>query len=379
MTEPPAGVSELVRRLYAGVIETPPWEGFLHGIRREMDCKATLIMLMPPGSAVVNLISVVGGQSEVTSAYRGQLFALDPFVNLPEGRVITLHEFVGACELEQNEYYNNFMRGVWGVGFVLGFDVRTAAGYTAGLRLCRGIESLNFDAAAHHLVNELVPHLRQAIEIFDRVHHLQVEEIELSDALDRLGVAGFLLDVTGRVTQSNRTAAALLACAAGVTIRHGRLVLGSEDAQRQLGEVLARARKTADAPAGEPSHVPEVITIRREPGSPSLAVAARILSSPADLRSDHAPVVALYVSRPEQGSTLSPAVIRQLLGVTPAEAQLAACLANGATINQAAQELGVTLATARTQLYSIFRKTGMHRQSELVSVIAQTSARLLQQ
>lgn len=379
MAEPFAAASELIRKLYAGVIETPPWEAFLHGIRRETGCKATMIMLMPPGSPVINLISIVGGQSEVTSAYRGQLFALDPFVNLPEGRVITLHEFVGARALEQNAYYNNFMRGAWGIGFVLGFDVRTAAGYTVGLRLCRGIESCNFEADAHRLVEALVPHLRQAIEIFDRVHHLQVEEMELSDALDRLGVAGFLLDATGRVTQSNKTAATLLAGAAGISIRHERLILGSEDAQRQLGQVLARAREAADSQDRNAVRLPEVITVRRDPGSPSLAVAARILSSPADLRSDHSPVVAVYVSRPEQGNAVPAAVIRQLLGVTPAEAELAACLAGGATINEAAQKLGVTLATARTQLYSIFRKTGMHRQSELVSAIAQTSARLLRQ
>lgn len=379
MSEPFVAVSELVRQLYAGVIETPPWEGFLQGIRREMGCKATLIMLMPPGSAVVNLISVVGGQSEVTSAYRGQLFALDPFVNLPEGRVITLHEFVGARALEHNDYYNHFMRGAWGVGFVLGFDVRTAAGYTAGLRLCRGIESCNFDTEAHGFVEALLPHLRQAIEIFDRVHHLQVEEMELSDALDRLGVAGFLLDATGRVTQSNRTAATLLAEASGVSIRNERLLLRDEGAQRRLGEVLARARDAAGGPDRHAARLPEVITIRREPGSPSLVVAARILNSPADLRSDHAPVVALYVSRPGQDSGVPAAIIRQVLGVTPAEAALAACLARGATLNDAAQELGVTLATARTQLYSIFRKTGMHRQSELVSAIAQTSAKLLRQ
>lgn len=379
MTEPFAVASELVRKLYAGVIETPPWEAFLHGIGRETGCKATMIMLMPPGSPVVNLISIVGGQSEVTSAYRGQLFALDPFVNLPEGRVITLHEFVGARALEQNEYYNNFMRGAWGVGFVLGFDVRTAAGYTAGLRVCRGVESCDFDLEAHRLIEALVPHLRQAIEIFARVHHLQVEEMELSDALDRLGIAGFLLDATGRVTQSNKTAATLLASAASISIRHERLILGSEDAQRQLGEVLARAREAPDPQDRNAARLPEVITVQREPGSPSLAVAARMLSSPADLRSDHSPVVAVYVSRPERGSAVPAAVIRRLLGITPAEAELAACLAGGATLNEAAQQLGVTLATARTQLYSIFRKTGMHRQSELVSAIAQTSARLLRQ
>ncbi len=369
-------VSELVRALYAGVIETPPWESFLQAIRHETSSMSTMIMLSPPGSAAINLISIVGGRSEVTSAYRGQLFALDPFVNLPEGRVITLHEFVGERDLERNDYYNDFMRGTWGVGYVLGFDVRTTAGYTAGLRLCRAVATSNFDAAAHRLVEALVPHLRQAILIFDRVHHLQVEEMELSDALDRLGVAGFLLDGLGRVTQPNRTAATLFAGKEGIAVRQGRLVLGSEDAQRRLGELLARARNAVDAQDQDRARLPEVITVSRGPGSPSLAIAARILRSPADLRSDHAPAVAVYVSRPDQGGAVPAAVIRQLLGLTPAEAELAARLGHGATIDEAAHGLGITRATARTQLYSIFRKTGLHRQSELVSLITQTSARL---
>ena len=344
--------------------------------RHETASQSTVIMLLPPGSAAINLISTVGGRSEVTSAYRGQLFALDPFVNLPEGRVITLHEFVGDRELERNDFYNDFMRRTWGVGYVLGFDVRTAAGYTAGLRLCRAVGTRNYEPETHRLVEALVPHLRQAIPVFDRVHHLQVEETELSDALDRLGVAGFLLDALGRVTQPNRTASRLLACKEGIAVRNGRLVLGSADAQRRLGEILARARNAADRPDEDHARLPEVITIPRGPGSPSLAIAARILRSPANLRSDHAPAVAVYVSRPEHGGAVPAAVVRELLGLTPAEAKLAARLGQGATVDQAASGLGITRATARTQLYSIFRKTGLHRQSELVSLITQTSARL---
>lgn len=372
MAEPFAAASELVRQLYAGVIETPPWRSFLEELRRETASMTTLIMLSPPGSPIVNLLSTVGGQPEVDSAYRDQLFALDPFTNVPEGLVTTLHEFFGAQEVERSDYYNHFMRASWGVGFVLYADVRTAAGYTACLRLCRGAEAEDFGTEAHRLLEMLVPHLRQAVEIFDRVHHLQVEETELNDALDRLGVASFLLDAKQRVVQPNRTAEALFASGEGLTVRNGRLVLASEEAQRQLAGILARAH----SPTGSPVGLPEVIVIPRAPGAPPLAAAVRILRSPADLRSDHAPVVAVYVSTPEQRSVVPAALIRQLLGITPAEAELAARLARGDTIDAAACELGVTRATARTQLYSIFRKTGLRRQSELVSVIAQTAARL---
>lgn len=376
MAESFSAVSELVRQLYAGVIETPPWQGFLHGIRRETGAKAALVMLLPPGSALVNLISVIGGQPKVTSAYRSELFALDPFINLPEGRAITLHEFVGARALESNEYYNNFMRTAWDIGYVLGADVRTAAGYTAGLRLCRSVAKTNFAADAHRLVDELLPHLRQAIEIFDRVHHLHVEGTELSDALDRLGVASFLLDAKQRVTQANRSAGALFVAGEGLAVRDTHLVLHCEAAQRQLTAILEQARDSAGSRKGAAECLPEVITIPGRSGAPALFVTVHTLCSPADLRSDHTPLVAMYVSMREPCSTVPAAIVRQLLGVTPAEAKLAAHLARGGTIDAAAHELGITRATARTQLYSIFRKTGVRRQSELVSVIAQTAARL---
>lgn len=371
-----AAISELVRKLYAGVAEVQPWDSFLRGIRHETGCKAAVIMLLPPGSPVVSMISIIGGRPEVAKAYRNELFTLDPFVNLPEGQAITLHEFVGVRKLGRNRYYNRFMRKAWDIGFVLGADVRTAAGYTAGLRLCRGVGAGNFKADAHQLVESLLPHLRQVIEIFDRVHRLQVEEAESSAAIDRLGVASFLIDAKQRVTQPNRNAEALFCAGEGLTVRNERLVLAGEDAQRRLAGILARARGSASQDTRAKCLSGVMMLSRNVAGLPALIIAVHPLHSPTDLRSDHAPIAAVYVSAAERCSPVPAAIIRQLLGVTPAEAELAARLARGDTIDAAACELGVTRATARTQLYSIFRKTGLHRQSELVSVIAQASARM---
>jgi len=369
--------SELLRELYAGVIEVPPWERFLDRVRGETGSLVALIILAPPNSPAVNLLSVVGGRPEISSVYREQLFAHEPMLNLPEGQVMSLHEFVGARAIEQNAYYNDFMR-TWGIGFVLGADVQTQAGYSARLRLCRGPEGGDFGGPTRELVEALVPHLRQAVEIFDHVHRLQVEGIEFNDALDGLGVATFLLDATGRIEQPNRSAMALLSSGAGLMVRHGRLLLASDAAQQRLLRILDDARNASEAQLDRRKRLPEVITIARGPGLPGMALAVRLLRSPADLRADHAPVVAVYVGQPEPGSPIPAELVRELLGVTRAEAQLAARLASGATIDEAAADLQITRATARTQLYSIFRKTGLHRQSELVSLIAQTSARLPQ-
>jgi DNA-binding CsgD family transcriptional regulator len=56
-------------------------------------------------------------------------------------------------------------------------------------------------------------------------------------------------------------------------------------------------------------------------------------------------------------------------GLTPSEARLALHLVTGETLRSAAAELHISYETARTQLKSIFSKTGTCRQAELVVVI----------
>lgn len=57
--------------------------------------------------------------------------------------------------------------------------------------------------------------------------------------------------------------------------------------------------------------------------------------------------------------------------LTPAEAKLAVRLARGESLEEIAVRLGITLHTARTQLKSIFAKTGCRRQPELVVMLLQ--------
>jgi DNA-binding CsgD family transcriptional regulator len=52
--------------------------------------------------------------------------------------------------------------------------------------------------------------------------------------------------------------------------------------------------------------------------------------------------------------------------VTPAESRVAAMLASGMNVREIAGACGVSVATVRSQLHSLFQKTGTRRQAELV-------------
>ncbi len=53
---------------------------------------------------------------------------------------------------------------------------------------------------------------------------------------------------------------------------------------------------------------------------------------------------------------------------------MAALLASGATVSEAASAHNVSVATIRTQLAAIFAKTRTNRQAELVMLISRLSA-----
>ena len=59
-----------------------------------------------------------------------------------------------------------------------------------------------------------------------------------------------------------------------------------------------------------------------------------------------------------------------LFGVTPAEAKLVAHLVDGQTLTAAAKALGISRNTARGQLASVFTKTGVNRQNQLVRLVS---------
>jgi DNA-binding CsgD family transcriptional regulator len=61
-----------------------------------------------------------------------------------------------------------------------------------------------------------------------------------------------------------------------------------------------------------------------------------------------------------------------LFKLSRTESLIAAALAQGKRLQDVAEERGIQVKTARGYLEAIFRKTGTHRQSELVALLRST-------
>jgi DNA-binding CsgD family transcriptional regulator len=71
----------------------------------------------------------------------------------------------------------------------------------------------------------------------------------------------------------------------------------------------------------------------------------------------------------EPRSGPKPSVLVKLFGLTPAEAKLASLMAEGISVEQAAEALEISRETARNHLKAVFAKTATHRQGELVALL----------
>ena len=126
----------------------------------------------------------------------------------------------------------------------------------------------------------------------------------------------------------------------------------------------ADARLISSALDGDPA--PQRFRIPRLSGH-DLAAIAKPIAAPAFMRGGAA--LALFVSDPRQDTQVDPEAIRDLFQLTRMEANLAVALANGCSLVDAADVLGIAHNTARSHLRSIFAKTGARRQSQLVHLL----------
>jgi DNA-binding CsgD family transcriptional regulator len=84
--------------------------------------------------------------------------------------------------------------------------------------------------------------------------------------------------------------------------------------------------------------------------------------------------VAVFITDPEEGTTLDRRALHDLFGLTQAEIDLCIALVKGKSVEEYAQEASISPNTARTYVKRIYSKTGVRRQGELVRLLLKSSA-----
>jgi DNA-binding CsgD family transcriptional regulator len=192
-------------------------------------------------------------------------------------------------------------------------------------------------------------------------------------AVDQLSVATIILDQQGQLLNTNGLARALLEERDGLGQRDQRLHLEGRELNRALHEALeaiVRARQ------GDETSVVKALRVPRSSGRSDLGLVIRPVPTSEWSEGPSSPCAAVFISDPDLRDSSSQQGLAELFGLTPAEANLALLLARGLSLAEASETQNISQHTARAQLKSIFAKTGVSRQAELVRLILKSVASL---
>jgi DNA-binding CsgD family transcriptional regulator len=375
----------LVGLIYAGSLEAMPWQSFLPYLRELMDAHAVSLVLRPPatGDRGVILNCRRGENLEQSDGladpndweaitYREQFFALDPFVNLPPGKVVTQQELVPDEELLASEYYRDYLEPI-GVFHILGVDTVEPNGMIARLRLARQRDEGPFSEAQKKLCERFLPHLRQAIQIHARLNRTTSERDLYAGAVDQLSVASIILNEQGLVLSTNAMARRILDKKDGIALLDEALHLGNRSENERLQRLI---RDTIGTQLAGETSMARALRVSRPSGLPDFGLVIRPVPAPEWADGQSSPSVAVFISDPVAEENASQQMLGELFELTPAEASLTLKLARGMSLTEVSEEQGLSPHTARAQLKSIFAKTGVTRQAELVRLVLKSAASL---
>jgi DNA-binding CsgD family transcriptional regulator/PAS domain-containing protein len=168
------------------------------------------------------------------------------------------------------------------------------------------------------------------------------------------------IDRLGEVVRLNLSAERLLG--ADLQVAKKRLVSFNRDATAALDRALHALIWTR----GEAFHAP--IVLPRRFGRPIIAYPSRLGAEAPDgfaACSSFVVFVDLSARLSADGSALANA-----FGLTPAETRLAVQFLPEESLEAAAEGLAISIDTARNQLKSVYRKTGVRRQGEIIALLS---------
>lgn len=367
--------SEIVGLLYEGSLEPVPWAGALQWLQRTLNANWAWLIVRPASISEPALIINAGpnGAAVLEHEYNDyEIFRLDPFVGLPRDRVVTIDEVVDERAWLASEFYRQFVVP-YQARYQLGADIRTRDGVDCRLRISRPQSAPPFLPADKSLCQDLLPHLKRAVHLHSRLDVIESERRVYAAAMDRMLIGTVILDETGLIMKTNPLAQRILSDSDGIRITNGHLRAGLGAENRELQRLIKGA---LDNRAGSAPRISEAMSITRPSGAERLGVAVRAIPLGELSEGQHRPAVAIFLRDPKHRSKASYDVLRRLFELTVAEASLAQRLADGLTLDEATAELGITKNTARSQLRSIFSKTGVTRQTTLVRLILGSVASL---
>jgi DNA-binding CsgD family transcriptional regulator len=212
----------------------------------------------------------------------------------------------------------------------------------------------------------LAPYVLNAVKFQQSVKHQGA--LMITGAFDAMERAVLVLDGTRVVRAQSQAAIALMRADSRLSVRQGRLRAGVASEDRKLQAAVHRAVYARDA--GQPGGGSSVI-LRGEKGPLDNFIVEIHPLPRQDWALGFEPRVLVAIRSPAIPKGAQREALREMLGLTAAESDVALAVAGGLSREQIAAFRGTSLETVHTQMKSLFRKADVNREAHLAALLNQ--------
>lgn len=351
----------LIDQIYEAALVPELWKPVLDGIAGRVDAAGSGLFLLSNNSNSSAIWSdalhdvwmgwIAGGWQAKTQ-------------RAPRMMALNHAGFVAECdifegdEIEQDEAIVNYLRPA-GFGHGAGTGIVMPTGEVAIYSVERRFTTGPFTRDDCVKLDPLRPHLARAALLSGRVGLERARA--MASMLDVIGIPGAVVRHGGKLLAANSMFETLMPMV--VQDRRDRLRLVDDRADGLLADAFDNLRR-GTTPNGVGS-----IPLPSDDGFPPMIVHLLPVRGAAhDLLLNAFAVV--MVTPVDRANVPAAEVLQGLFDLTPAEARVAQGIGRAMSVDDLARSLGVAGATVRTQLKAVLAKTGIRRQTELISLLA---------
>lgn len=369
-------LSKLLGSLYDAAANPAIWDLFLQQLAEGTGAQCAGLVLRDAGKGMYSISRSWGMDQEFLRLYKERYASLDIWARrgstLPAGSVRTSESLCPLADLRTTEVYNDFMipngveHGLFGV-------VRNNGACLDSVSLFRSSFSSEFQAGELEILRFLAGHLKAAFKLYLQFSELKALSVGLETALDILPTGIIFWGAKGEVVLMNRSARILVAERDGLLATRNGLRAERPGESTLLEKAILQAVATSNGNGLAPGGT--VLVSRR--ARPPLQIQISPIRNSVVQTSEPVAAVA-FVSDPLRQERPAQEVLRALYGLTPGECRVALLLGDGHAPRKIANMIGVTDNTVRSQIKSIFSKTGVKRQGELIRLLLSNSGLAIQ-
>ncbi len=275
------------------------------------------------------------------------------------------YQFMSEQEMDGDAFYSDYLTPLGIRYYVSGTLVRTTRRF--GLfSIQRNRRQGHVDKDEVALVDQVLPHIRRALDLFLRLEDNRDYARQLGHALDQHSDGLVLIGHDGSVLHANRAARKKFRRKNGLGICRNQLEFADRSAKKFLDSILqAMADKASQAPWPET----EFFAAKKSGGLP-YAISVYPAHTLQNGRSRNYLAI-LFLRDLDRQQHLSRSRVQKILGLTPAETRLAVWIGKGRMLEAYARRHDVSMNTVYTHFRHLKDKAGCGSQMALVAKIRQ--------